>query len=256
MAMGEPQTTDLVSVPRALSRPITPTEALVERAIEKGLDPGQLYEILATERADARKQQYSRALADFQSRIAPIVKSTSRIVDRNGSTIDYASLADIRRHVDPLLHELGLTLSYGTEDVAGEVYSTVRLTHAGGHTETARLPFKAAKPPGASNDAQAIGSGQTYAMRYLTTAILGLWFVDRDTDAVPGATVIDGPVIDEGDALAIQDAIVLAAERTGHKADSIKVRVLKAHGAERIADLPAASVGGILTRLDGMVGKS
>ncbi len=242
--------TELATV--AVSRPLTPTEALVQHAIERGVDPGKLYDILATERADARKQQYSRALAEFQGRVKPIVKSTTRIVDRNGSTIDYASLADIRQHVDPLLHDLGLTLSYGCENVDGEVYATVSLTHSGGHTEKARLPFKAAKPPGASNDAQAIGSGQTYAMRYLTTAILGLWFVDRDTDGVPGATVIDRPTVSEDDSLAIQDAILSAAERTGHGADKIKERVLRAHGAERVADLPAYTVPQIIARLEGM----
>ncbi|MHC4407274.1 MAG: ERF family protein [Planctomycetota bacterium] len=235
-----------------LSRPLTPTESLVQKAIEQGLDPGQLYGILATERADARKQEYSRAVADFQRQVTPCVKSTNRVVDRGGNTIDYASLADIRRHVDPLLHELGLTLSYGTEDVNGETYATVKLTHEGGHTEEARLPFKAAKPPGASNDAQAIGAGQTYAMRYLTTAILGLWFVDRDTDAVPGATVIDGPTISEEKGRDILDAILAAAERTGHNSVTIRDRVLKAHGVERVADLPANTVAGILLRLEGM----
>jgi hypothetical protein len=189
--------------PYALSRPLTPTESLVERALANGLDPGQLY----------------------------------------------------RRHVDPLLHELGLTLSYGTENVGSETYATVKLTHEGGHTEEARLPFRAAKPPGASNDAQAIGAGQTYAMRYLTTAILGLWFVDRDTDAVPGATVIDGPLVSDVDAHAIQDAIIAAAERTGHGAETIKARILKAHGAGLISELPAHTVQGILERLEGMVPK-
>jgi hypothetical protein len=250
----EPNEIPLVAA-YALSRPLTPTESLVERALANGLDPGQLYGILATERADARKQQFSRAVADFQARVTPIIKSTSRIVDRGGNTINYASLADIRRHVDPLLHELGLTLSYGTENVGSETYATVKLTHEGGHTEEARLPFRAAKPPGASNDAQAIGAGQTYTMRYLTTAILGLWFVDRDTDAVPGATVIDGPTISEDDALALQDAILAASERTGHKADTIRDRVLKAHGAERVVDLPDHTVSGILDRLNGMVGQ-
>jgi hypothetical protein len=90
-------------------------------------------------------------------------------------------------------------------------------------------------------------------MRYLTTAILGLWFIDRDTDAVPGATVVDGPTISEDDALAIQDAIFSAAERTGHKSDVIKARVLKAHGAEQVSQLPAYAVKGILERLEGMV---
>jgi len=238
-----------------LSRPITPTEALVEHAIEKGIDPGKLYDILATERADSRKQQYSQALAEFQERVRPIIKSTRRIVDRNGSTIDYASLADIRRHVDPLLHELGLTLSYGCEDVGGETYATVHLTHSGGHTETARLPFKAAKPPGASNEAQAIGSGQTYAMRYLTTAILGLWFVDRDTDAEPDATIIPGRAVSQDEANAINDAIIAAAERTGHTADEIKARILKAYGVESLASLPANKVPDIISRLERMVTK-
>jgi len=240
---------------RPLSRPITPTEALIERAIEQGIDPGQLYEILATERADARKQPYSAAVAEFQSRVTPIVKATSRIVDRGGNTIDYASLADIRRHVDPLLHELGLTLSYGTEDVNGETYANVKLTHAGGHTETARLPFAAAKPPGASNEAQAIGSGQTYAMRYLTTAILGLWFVDRDTDGVPNATVIDGELISDA-AMAVNDAILAASQRTGHPAPAIKAKVLRAFGVDRIAALPEHAVDDILGRLERMTAKA
>jgi len=246
--------TTLTHAPAApLARPMTTTEALIKHAIDNKLDPGELYTILATERADARKQAYSQALAEFQARVTPAVKHASRVVDeRKGITVDYATLADIRRHVDPLLHELGLTLSYGTEDVSGATYATVKLTHRGGHTETARLPFKAAKLPGASNEAQAIGAGQTYAMRYLTVAILGLWFVDRDTDALPNATVIDGPPINDDQAMAVQDAILAASERTGHPAPVIKSRVLKAHGVDRIAALPESVVDEILKRLEGM----
>jgi len=241
--------------PAPLARPLTATEMLVQRALDQGMDPGKLYDILATERADARKQQYSAALAEFQARVQPVVKATHRVVDRQGNTIDYASLADIRRHVDPVLHDLGLTLSYDTEDVGGEPYAMVKLTHRGGHTETARLPFRAAKPPGASNDAQAIGSGQTYAMRYLTVAILGLWFVDADTDAEPAATVVPGPTLSEDDVRELTDAIIDAAERTGHDDEELGARIRKAHNVSRMADIPVAALTGILNRLKGMQAK-
>jgi len=161
---------------------------LIQRAIDAGTDVAALVTLseLAKEWEDRRnRQEFSRALAQFQIRCPTILKTKGGpAVTRGGSErmYHYAPLDEITRKVNPILHDLGLAYSWDTTDLDGLKTVTCTLRHVNGHSESASFTCPCDSKSPAMSGQQKHGGADTYARRYSLTAILGITTADEDTD--------------------------------------------------------------------------
>jgi len=169
----------------ALSR-VDP-QALITKAIETGAGIETLERLvtLATNvRQVTAREAWFEAMAEFQRRCPAIKKdSTAKIQTRTGGSYSYsyAALDTILAIVQPLLGELGLSLSWRQKHEASAVAASCVVAHKLGHTEESgfiTMPYGA--DDGRMNPAQRVGSALTYARRYSLLAILGLAPEDDD----------------------------------------------------------------------------
>lgn len=121
----------------------------------------------------AADQAFAKASAEFPS--IPLNGKNNH----NGTR--YAELKDIMTYTRPALSNHGFALSFSTEVTDRDVIVTAELAHEGGHTRRNSLPLP--KDTGAGRNAvQAVGSTQTYGMRYTAQAILGLSLGEEEED--------------------------------------------------------------------------
>jgi len=223
--MDTQTTGQLVKVP---ATPLSETGLLIQQAQERGLDASKLYEIYAEERRDERKMAFTQAFAAFSAELPPTMKRSQMGLTNDGIKTSYASLEDIRRHVAPYLHKHGFALTYGNNDAGMMV---VTLMHKGGHSIPQMVPFKPDNPKTqAMSELQKVGSGLTYAMRYATTVILGLWFVDYDPN---GVSLDDANTITDEQAQTLNDLVIESATERG--------KLLRHYKITAMGELPAAA---------------
>jgi len=100
---------------------------LLERAIEKGVDPDSLSKLVALqERILDRQaeQDFAAAMRQTQAAIQPVLK------DRRNSQTDsnYATLEALNKAVVPVYTQYGFSLSFGTEDTRPKGTSALSAT--------------------------------------------------------------------------------------------------------------------------------
>jgi len=129
------------------------------------------------ERMDAKEaeQQFNAAFAQASADF-PAIPMRGEGHNRR----PYATHADIVKHTRPTLSKHGLSLSWDTVVKDGAVTVTAILSHVGGHARRTEMVLPA-DTSGSKNAVQAVGSTQTYGMRYTAQAILGL-SLGEDTD--------------------------------------------------------------------------
>lgn len=172
--------------------------ALIDRAIEKGMDAAQLRELLALQREwkkDQAAEVFAVAISKFQE-IAPRVMkrhtATIRSKDETKRSYEYqyASFDDVMRAIAPALSECGISVSFTTStplDKLGFLTVTVFL-RVGIHVETRE--FTLPIPAMTVNDTQRFGAAVSYGKRYAIVAALNLVTTDIDDDARGLADVI------------------------------------------------------------------
>lgn len=100
----------------------------------------------------------------------------------------YATLESISKVVDPIIHQHGFTLSFGTDQslLPGHYGVCCEASHIDGFTKMFRadIPSDAAGARGASNKnlTQAFGSTMTYGRRYLKCMIFDIQVTNEDDD--------------------------------------------------------------------------
>lgn len=111
----------------------------------------------------------------------------------------FASLANVRDTVTPVLAEHGLSVTQWPETVDGHVAVTTLLAHASGQWISSTLHI-----PTAKNDAHGAGSSITYARRYALMACVGV-VGDNDDD---GNAAVDGKAQENARLRKIADACI------------------------------------------------
>lgn len=163
------------------------------------------------ERITARQaeQAYGAAMNAAQKAIPHVAKN-----QRNTHTkSDYANLEAVSEAADPIIHQHGFSLSYGTDtsDLPNHYRITCDVTHADGHTKRfhADIPSDSAGAKGQSNKnaTQAFGSTMTYGRRYLKCLIFDIKTGDRDDD---GNRASGGDVISEDQLANLREQIEAA----------------------------------------------
>jgi hypothetical protein len=153
---------------------------LIDRALERGLDPGQLYELAQKWEQDRAASAFATALATFQARCPQITKR--RQMDLGGGKGPlYASIDDIMREVKPLLAECGLSVTFSASITEGGHLTAKCLVHHGRHVEESEITLPVPSSMRV-NDTQKMGAALSYAKRYALCAALNIVVTDEDQD--------------------------------------------------------------------------
>lgn len=167
----------------------SPTESLIRMAIEKGMNPTELYAILRDERAMSAKTAFGVAKAKFQSECPPVLKSQTNpqfSVVESGVRREsrFAPLDIMQTIADPHLHANGF--SYDWRDASdqapiGKVKVIFVLTHQRGHAEEYPCTITAPQKGGCS-EPQKDGIAYEYARRQSFRNGTGIRVVGEDLD--------------------------------------------------------------------------
>ncbi|MEN3014426.1 MAG: ERF family protein, partial [Endomicrobiia bacterium] len=129
------------------------------------------------------RQEFSEALKGFQSEVKPIAMDC--VVKNKDGTVRYryASLKQIMKEIQPLLHKWGLTVSFDTIP-SGQNTLTIKciLTHTSGHSETREFTIPVDTSQHMS-DIQRWGSTLKYAKRYALVSTMNL-IAEEDIDGI------------------------------------------------------------------------
>jgi hypothetical protein len=159
-------------------------QALISRAIDKGVPIEQMERLLAMRReleAEYAKKAYFEALANFQ-RQCPEIKKTKEVTNRKGELIyRYAPLESIVAQVKGLLEECGFSYVLKPRQTATEYVSICIAHHKEGHEEATEFSV----PIGTEDymtDVQKMGARNTYTRRYAFCNAFGIMTGDEDDD--------------------------------------------------------------------------
>ena len=157
--------------------------SVIERmAMNPEIDPDRIERFIALkERMDkeAAEKAFNSAITAAKADIKPIARRTK---GHNGNYADLATIADA---IDPVLSRHGLSYRHRMTQNSGPISVTCILSHDMGHREETTITA-AADTSGSKNSIQAIGSTQTYLMRYTLIAALGLSTTKDDDGAMAG----------------------------------------------------------------------
>lgn len=227
----DPPTTALAAPPE----PISEIERLIRLALDKGQNPTELYAIMREERAAKAVQAFARAKWEFLGKCQRIIEPRKGGgITKSGAKFEfpYADLCDILDQTLPILQELGF--SHGFTLVVlndGKQYQRCNFRHAGGHCETADVPYMP-DTGGHMNAVQQVGSGLTYSMRYALLAALGL----PTGQPAPGSQL--GPSITEEQTRSLNDLIIAIGESRGRPVD--RAKFLAIFKVATLAEIPAS----------------
>lgn len=159
---------------------VSGTLALIQSAINKGIDPEALGKLLDLQDRVIAKQaasEFTLALKGFQSECPIIGKN------KDGHNYRYADLDKIITVIRPLLDKYGLSYSFDSDVTETNVAVTCTICHVSGHSKQTR--FAAPIDPNAKgmSATQKFASVTTYGRRYSLVMSLGIVVAEEDRDA-------------------------------------------------------------------------
>lgn len=214
--------------------PVTPMEMLAQ-AIDKGaplevvdkfMDMAERWE------KNTQRKAFSSAISAAKAEIPVVVKNATGHNNKK-----FADFANIARTVDPILTRHGLGYRFRTKQDEKLIHVTCILFHKDGHEEENSLAGPA-DASGSKNAIQAIGSTQTYLMRYTLTQALGIATSEDD----------DGRASGNGGTISADQAATLRKE-IETKIIGTEARLLTWARVENIEDIPAAKYDDALANL-------
>lgn len=130
-------------------------------------------------------ESLAEALALVQSKLPEIGKSRTAVVqtkDGGSYAYAYADLAEVTKHILPLLGDAGLSwITKPMLDDEGKLVLEYKLLHTSGQCEEGRYPLPQSGSP------QQIGSAITYARRYCLCSMTGVAPEQDDDDGAAAA---------------------------------------------------------------------
>jgi len=248
-------------IPQAPSA-MTPTEYLIERAFEKGMDASQLYKLLARERDDKRRMALNEAFARFKAE-CPLIVGRSvhshfkrKVVQRDGSirTVDvrYPRIEDIQEVADPILAKCGLSYSWDDEVLYDKkiARTTFWLRHdLGGekaaHGESPIVEIRSREGKSVQTPGMAVNAALTYARRAAMISGLAVRVNDFEPDE---SGIVDDPISDDS-LMTLMDAVEKRSKQTGITLDSMTAKVTKVYGVKTLKDLTEDAAASAIARL-------
>ena len=171
-----------LSGPREIVR--LDVQALIAQAIESksGIETLERLVALALDvKAEQAREAWYASMAEFQRRCPPI-KKTKR-VNAGPYSYSYAPLDEILTTIQPVMGEVGLSVSWKTTEIGEKVSVACIIAHELGHTQESGafiIPISSAQEQRGPNAAQRVGIAISYAKRYSLLGIIGLAPEDDD----------------------------------------------------------------------------
>jgi hypothetical protein len=185
-----PDDTTRALAPTVGASPSNPM-ALVQAAIDKGIDPerlGKLLDLAERWEANQAAAEFSKALTAFQRECPPVHKGRP-VMGKGGSQVRYsfAGYDDIMVVVGPILARHGICVDFQTPTTRDEFKVVMRI-RVGAYYED--KTFSAPMPDLAKlasatymTEPQAFGTVLSYFKRYTLCAGLNITVTNEDTDA-------------------------------------------------------------------------
>ncbi len=166
-------------------------ESLLSQAIDKGVSVETMEKLLAMRRelrAEFAKQEFDKAMSDFQAE-CPVIAKKQKVdftSKRTGSrtNYNYATLDEIVRQVKDIIAKHGLSYTIGTKNNEKSIISTVIVRHLAGHSENTEFEVPIDKESYMSAQQQ-YGAASTFSKRYAFCNAFGILTGDEDKDATP-----------------------------------------------------------------------
>lgn len=164
-------------------------QALLQQAIEKGLDVNSLEKLMDLQdrwEANQARKLFFEAFTNFQAK-CPEIRKTKKVYfsdsDRanNKAAYNFAPISDIVRQIGESLKDNDLSYRWEIYDDKDVLKVTCLVSHVGGHTERTTMQASADQS-GGKNSIQARGSSIEYLKRYTLIGALGISTADEDID--------------------------------------------------------------------------
>jgi hypothetical protein len=164
---------------------------LIQRSLEAALASGDngmqvanlLIDQLAKQRDYEDREAFNAALRRIQDKIKPVVKDC----ENKQTHSRYASAEAVDSVLDKLIEQERMTLSFTPKSSDKEnEFIVVGILSLGAYSKEYPLPVpcdgKGPKGDGVMSRVHAVGSGVTYAKRYIKNMIFNLRFQEKDDD--------------------------------------------------------------------------
>lgn len=198
--------------------------SVIERAaVNPAVDMDKMERLLEMQERIMQREAlaaFNRAFAAAKSELPAISKN------QKGHNNRYADFAHVARAVDPVLSRHGLSYRFKTRQ-DDQIHVTCVLSHIDGHSEENTLSSKP-DTAGSKNPTQAIGSAQTYLMRYSLLSALGI----QPTDDDDGRAANMGGTISDDESEVIRSMIADTGTDIAQFCNFMRI--------ESVADMPAA----------------
>ncbi len=161
-------------------------ETLISRAIDKNLPVETMEKLLSMRRelkAEWSKEQFDKAMAQFQSE-CPTIEKTKPVKTSSGQiAYQYAPIESIVQQVKIPLQSNGFSYSTSMELLETGVKVKVKVTHKDGHSEITPMEVPLGNKTNVMSQSQVVAAATTFAKRYAFCNDLGILTGDEDTDA-------------------------------------------------------------------------
>lgn len=218
--MSEKQHTSVAIIERGEMTPQVHPLAMVQQAVERGLDPetiSKLMDLADRHAATEARKAYSRALVALKADL-PTVIGRDKTVSFGNTRYTHSSLGKVMESITEPLTLHGFSLAWEPSTAGNQVSVTCRLTHAAGHSEATTLTAPA-DTKGSKSEAQGVMSTITMLERYSALALLGI--ATADMQEPHGETDKD-----HVDSAANMKAMA-AAVKAGHKKTDVEKQIGK-----------------------------
>ena len=199
--------------------PVVSVENLIKQAITSNSTVDVMERLLAMRRelkAEAAKEQFDTAMAEFQNE-CPIIKKAKAGGKTNSGVTGYyyAPLDTIVQQTKALIMKHGFSYSIQTETRTKdkEVVARCIARHKAGHSESSDMTVPLGGKTGIMSDTQVVAAAITFAKRYAFCNAFGILTGDPDTD---------GPVIQTDPRAQFDNAIkLLNASKTAKDLEAV-----------------------------------
>lgn len=159
--------------------------ALIQSAIQQGLDPDKLTKLFELQERHEKAQaarEFAAAVTAFQAECPPVVKERA-VKNANGTPrYHFANYEDLMAVAGPILARHDIFVNFDTVPFEGMLMVTCKV-RVGIHVEPSAVTVPLMAGGSGSNDVQALGSTVSYGKRYALINALNIVVVDEDDDA-------------------------------------------------------------------------
>jgi hypothetical protein len=164
--------------------PSNSADLLLSQAVEKNLPVESLERLIdlrAKMKAEAAKEAFDLAMADFQGE-CPVIEKKKKAMDGSKVLYAYAPLDAIVKVVSPILAKHGLSYSIQTETIATGVKVTCFAKHKFGHTEPSTMEIPLGVKTAIMSQSQQVAAAITFAKRYAFCNAFGIMTGEEDNE--------------------------------------------------------------------------